>query len=287
MPTCYCDSRSGCTFFWASGRESLASQIRSVRNPNVNRSNIGTDRKDEAPISNGGGPSGARPSGSRRSCRLCRLARLANATFERTGRRRRAPRGRSSTAISFQNSSASDALPPVFSTRLPSSSVSSPVVHDLLMPPPPGRSPVPWTGALPALLVIGPLAPSSARAGSSHHVVSLSNRADLAALSELRIFIVRGRGRRRARPFADAHTWGRPNRPSAGEAVMSRHLGTFPKTVLGSCWRMGRTPAFCNARRQGLSRRGLNSGKFGTGVGERPLRHNHQFSRALRTDGGL
>src|SRR6266540_1316933 len=36
--TSYCDSRSGCTFFWASGRESLASQIRSVRNPSVNRS---------------------------------------------------------------------------------------------------------------------------------------------------------------------------------------------------------------------------------------------------------
>ena len=35
-----------------------------------------------------------------------------------------------------------------------------------------------------------------------------------------------------------------------------------------------------------LSRKRLNSGKFGTGVGERPPRRNHQSSRAFRTDGG-
>ena len=40
--TGYCGSRSGCTFFRASGRESLASQIRSVRNPSVNRSSLWT-----------------------------------------------------------------------------------------------------------------------------------------------------------------------------------------------------------------------------------------------------
>jgi hypothetical protein len=60
-------------------------------------------------------------------------------------------------------------------------------------------------------------------------------------------------------------TW--PGRwPNPGEAVMSRHLVTFPKTVLrGREW-TSRNPAFPNDRHQGFSRTWPKSGKSGTAV---------------------
>ena len=73
--------------------------------------------------------------------------------------------------------------------------------------------------------------------------------------------------------------------PSTGEAVMNRHLETFPKTMLGNGRRIRRNSAFSEAQRRKLSRRWPKSGKFGVGVGERPPRHNHQPSRVFRTDG--
>src|SRR4051794_9998336 len=57
----------------------------------------------------------------------------------------------------------------------------------------------------------------------------------------------RDAGSRRVGSRVHGRSFGWPN---PGEAVMSRHLGTFPKTMLGGGRQMERKPAFRRARRR-------------------------------------